>query len=84
MSELRSAKIRKWMSVTIAILSLSVFAMSISSYTIDKDGIIVPYTTVMLLASFASFILGIGWTVEGISNVKSLEGSNDDSYRKVN
>ena len=53
MKKLRSAKIQIFMSVTETILSLSVFALSIKSYVIDQDGSIVPFTTVVLLASMS-------------------------------
>ena len=46
------------MAVTMTILSFSAFALSISSYFIDQDGTIVPYTTIVLLASMASFAMG--------------------------
>ena len=70
MTKLRSAKIIKWMSVIMAILSLSLIAMSTLSYFIDHDGIIAPFTTVMLLASLFSFIVGIAFTVKATRKAK--------------
>ena len=63
------------------ILSFSVFALSISSYVIDKDGSIVPYTTFVLFASMFSFVIGIKETQNASNLVKSYE--NSDSYNRA-
>ena len=83
MKKLRSEKFQKWLAVTIAILSLSVFTLSILSYTIDQDGTIIPFTTVVLLASMVSFAFGVYLTLRASSKMKELEDNSDDNYTRV-
>ena len=80
---LRALKVIKWLGATMTILNLAVISATISSYIKDKDGILAPFTTILLLVSLFACLWGAINTYFAALDLKAIDDSNDDSYKKA-